>query len=55
VLQVWVELEHRGTGVAWKMMDVVIEWARKNNFSRIRAGVIKVNFGALKLRWFINS
>jgi ribosomal protein S18 acetylase RimI-like enzyme len=48
VLQVWVDPEYRGMGVAWKMMDAVLEWARKNNFSRIKAGVTKVNIGAQK-------
>jgi RimJ/RimL family protein N-acetyltransferase len=42
LLQVWVTPEHRGTGVAWELMDAIFEWAGENNFctilSRVRDG-----------------
>jgi RimJ/RimL family protein N-acetyltransferase len=48
VLQVWVDPEFRGTGVARDLMDAVFQWAGENNFRRIIAGVTKVNLRALK-------
>lgn len=48
VLQVWVDPEYRGTGVAWDLLNAVIEWAEENNFSRIKVGVTKINIRALK-------
>ena len=48
LLQVWVGPEHRGTNVAWDLMDAAFKWARENNFGRIIAGVTKVNARALK-------
>ena len=47
LLQVWVSPEHRGTNVAWDLMDAIFKWARENNFRRIIAGVTKVNARAL--------
>lgn len=48
VLQVWVTPEFRGKQVAWDLMDVIFNWAGKNNFRRIIAGVTKVNPRAVK-------
>ena len=48
LMQVWVSPEHRGTGVAWDLMNSIFKWAQENNFHRIIAGVTKVNAGALK-------
>ena len=48
LLQVWVSPEHRGTNVAWDLMDAIFKWARENNFRRILAGVTKVNSRAIK-------
>jgi RimJ/RimL family protein N-acetyltransferase len=45
LLQVWVAPEHRGTGIAWDLMDAIFEWAGENNFrkilSRVRTGNTK--------------
>jgi RimJ/RimL family protein N-acetyltransferase len=42
LLQVWVAPEHRGTDIAWGLMDSIFEWAGENNFhmilSRVRNG-----------------
>jgi ribosomal protein S18 acetylase RimI-like enzyme len=42
LLQVWVAPEHRGTDIAWGLMDAIFEWAGENNFrtilSRVRTG-----------------
>ena len=48
LLQVWVSPEHRGTKVAWDLMDAIFKWARENNFRRIIAGVTKGNDRALR-------
>ena len=48
LLQVWVSPEHRGTNVAWDLMDAIFKWARENNFRRIIAGVTKGNDRAVK-------
>lgn len=48
LLQVWVSPEHRGTRLAWDLIDTVFEWARDNSFRRIIAGVTKGNRRALK-------
>ena len=48
LLQVWVSPEHRGTNVAWGLMDAIFKWARENNFGRVIAGVTKGNDRAVK-------
>jgi GNAT superfamily N-acetyltransferase len=48
LMQVWVRPEHRGTDVAWGLMNFVFKWAKDNRFHKIIAGVTKVNTGALK-------
>jgi RimJ/RimL family protein N-acetyltransferase len=48
LLQVWVSAEHRGTHLAWDLMDAIFEWARKNSFRKVIAGVTKGNGRALK-------
>jgi len=48
LLQVWVSPQHRGTGVAWDLIDVIFEWADENNFHEIIAGVAKESVRALK-------
>jgi RimJ/RimL family protein N-acetyltransferase len=48
VLQVWVHPNHRGTALAWNLMDSLISWAKENNFHRILAAVTKENPRALK-------
>ena len=48
VLQVWVAPEHRGTSVAWDLMDAVFEWAGENNFHTIIATVTDGNARAVK-------
>jgi ribosomal protein S18 acetylase RimI-like enzyme len=47
-MQVWVSPEHRGTDVAWDLMNSIFRWAKENRFHRITAGVTKVNALALK-------
>jgi RimJ/RimL family protein N-acetyltransferase len=39
LLQVWVTPKHRGTGVAWELMDAIFEWAGENNFRTILSRV----------------
>ena len=48
VFQVWVTPEHRGTSIAWDLMDMVFAWAGENNFHKIIAGVTKANSRALR-------
>jgi ribosomal protein S18 acetylase RimI-like enzyme len=48
VLQVWVAPEHRGTSVAWDLMDTIFEWAGENNFHTIIATVTDGNVRAVK-------
>lgn len=48
LLQVWVSPEHRGTQLAWDLMDAIFEWARENSFRKVIAGVTKGNGRALK-------
>ena len=48
LMQVWVAPEHRGTSVAWDLMDAIFKWAGENRFHRIIAGVTKVNARALQ-------
>jgi RimJ/RimL family protein N-acetyltransferase len=48
LLQVWVSPEHRGTRLAWDLIDAIFEWARENSFRKIIAGVTKGNGRALK-------
>lgn len=48
LMQVWVSPDHRGTRVAWDLMDSIFQWARENNFHRIIAGVTNVNARALR-------
>jgi RimJ/RimL family protein N-acetyltransferase len=48
LLQVWVDPEHRGTGVASDVMDFIFKWAGASNLRRIIAGVTKGNARALK-------
>jgi ribosomal protein S18 acetylase RimI-like enzyme len=48
LMQVWVHPDHRRTGAAWDLMNSVFQWAVKNNFHEIIAGVTKVNARALE-------
>ena len=48
LLQVWISPEYRGTKVTWDLMDTIFEWARKNDFRNVIAGVTKANARALK-------
>lgn len=48
LMQVWVSPDHRGTRVAWDLMDSIFQWAEENNFHRIIAGVTNVNARALR-------
>ncbi|HKY53738.1 MAG TPA: GNAT family N-acetyltransferase [Anaerolineales bacterium] len=48
LLQVWISPEHRGTRVAWVLMDAIFKWAGENNFRTIIAGVTKGNARAVK-------
>ena len=48
LMQVWVSPEHRGTGVAWDLMNSIFQWGQENNFHRIITGVTRANAGALK-------
>jgi RimJ/RimL family protein N-acetyltransferase len=48
LLQVWVSPKHRGTRLAWDLMDAIIEWARENSFRKVIAGLTKGNNRALK-------
>jgi len=48
VLQVWVAPAHRGTSVAWDLMDAIFEWAGENNFHMIIATVTEGNARAVK-------
>jgi len=48
ILQVWVSPTHRGTSVAWDLMDFIFKWAGENGFHKIVAGVKKENTRALK-------
>ena len=43
LVQVWINPEHRGTGLANKLMDIVFDWARQNSFIRIIAGITREN------------
>lgn len=48
VLQVWVDPKHRGTAIAKRLIDALVEWARLSGFVRITATVTKVNERATK-------
>ena len=48
LMQVWASPDHRGTSVAWDLMDAIFHWAGENNFHRIIAGVTNLNARALR-------
>jgi len=48
LMQVWVRPDHRGTRVAWDLMDSIFQWAGENNFHRNIAGVTNVNARTLR-------
>ncbi len=48
VLQVWVAPEHRGKGVAWSLLDAVLDWAGANGFRTILATIKEGNSRALR-------
>jgi len=48
VLQAWVAPAHRGTSVAWDLMDAIFKWAGENNFHMIIAKVTGGNARAAK-------
>ena len=48
LLQVWIDPEHRGTRLAWDLMDEIFKWAHKNDYQKIIAEVTIANPGALK-------
>jgi ribosomal protein S18 acetylase RimI-like enzyme len=48
IVQIWVAPEHRGTSVAKKLMDAMIQWARGTNTARIRLDVKKDNRRAIR-------
>jgi GNAT superfamily N-acetyltransferase len=58
LLQVWVAPEHRGTDIAWGLMDAIFEWAGGNNFrtilSRVRTGNSRAQSFYIKYG-FLNS
>ncbi|NQV50864.1 MAG: GNAT family N-acetyltransferase [Candidatus Marinimicrobia bacterium] len=43
LLQVWVSPEVRGQGVAGALIDNLFDWASRNNFKTIVAGIISGN------------
>jgi GNAT superfamily N-acetyltransferase len=48
MLQVWVAPQHRGTGIARNLMDVVLEWAGNNIFRAIIARITAGNVRAVR-------
>lgn len=46
--QVWVLPKIRRQGVAKVLMDVIIDWAAKNNFKAVTAGIMSGNVSAMK-------
>ena len=48
LLQVWVDPEYRGQGVATGILDAVFEWAGRNGFGAIIATVALGNGEALR-------
>jgi ribosomal protein S18 acetylase RimI-like enzyme len=59
LLQVWIAPEHRGTGVAWGLMDAIFEWASENNFRtslcRVRTGNTRAQKFYLKYGFSISD
>jgi len=52
LLQVWIDANYRGSGIAKQLMDEIFNWAGKNNFNKIIAGVTKPNPRAIQ--FYIN-
>jgi GNAT superfamily N-acetyltransferase len=48
LIQVWIDVAYRGSGVARDLLDVIFKWARENNFHSILAGITKGNNRALQ-------
>ncbi len=48
LLQLWVSPEYRGVSVARDLMDTIFQWAKENNFRKVKAGITKANSRALK-------
>ena len=48
LLQLWISPEYRGTSVTQDLMDAVFQWAKENNFSKVKAEITKANSRALK-------
>lgn len=47
LIQVWVSPEYRGKGVADKLLEAMLGWAKENSFRRVVAGVNPGNEKAL--------
>ncbi len=47
LLQVWIAPVYRRQGLALKLMTTVFEWAKKNNFHSVAAGIMSGNQSAM--------